>query len=74
MPLVLRPRYYPAGGDGVAMSARMVMAADQLLGQEKALTLSHALLHALWSEEKDGAAIRALAASDKLLADWYIII
>ena len=38
MPLVLRPRYYPAGGDGVAMSARMVMAADQLLGQEKALT------------------------------------
>ena len=92
MPLVLRPRYYPAGGDGVAMSARMVMAADQLLGQEKALTLSHALLHALWSEEKDirvadfatqeavadglgldGAAIRALAASDKLLADWYII-
>jgi 2-hydroxychromene-2-carboxylate isomerase len=48
MPLVLRPRYYPTDNQ---FSARMVIAADKL-GWD-ALALSHALLHALWSEEKD---------------------
>ncbi|MEQ9329177.1 MAG: DsbA family protein [Rhodospirillales bacterium] len=48
MPLVLRPKYYPSNPE---FSARMVVAADQL-GLD-ALKLSHALLHALWSEEKD---------------------
>ena len=48
MPLVLRPKYYPSNPQ---YSARMVMSADSL-GLD-ALTLSHALLHALWSEEKD---------------------
>ena len=48
MPLVLRPRHYPTNPE---YSARMVIAADQL-GWD-ALALSHALLHALWSEEKD---------------------
>ena len=48
MPLVLRPRYYPTDNQ---FSARMVIAADKL-GWD-ALALSHGLLHALWSEEKD---------------------
>ena len=48
MPLVLRPKYYPSNPE---FSARMVVAADRL-GLD-ALKLSHALLHALWSEEKD---------------------
>ena len=48
MPLVLRPKHYPTHPE---YSARMVIAADQL-GWD-ALALSHALLHALWSEEKD---------------------
>jgi 2-hydroxychromene-2-carboxylate isomerase len=48
MPLVLRPRYYPTDNQ---FSARMVIAADKL--GWNALALSHALLHALWSEEKD---------------------
>ncbi len=48
MPLVLRPKYYPTNNE---YCARMVIAADQL-GWD-ALALSHALLHALWSEEKD---------------------
>jgi 2-hydroxychromene-2-carboxylate isomerase len=48
MPLVLRPRHYPTNNE---YSARMVIAADRL-GWD-ALALSHALLHALWSEEKD---------------------
>src|SRR4051794_4326406 len=48
MPLVLRPRFYPTDNQ---MCARMVIAADRL--GWNALALSHALLHALWSEEKD---------------------
>lgn len=48
MPLVLRPKNYPSDPQ---FSARMVVAADRL-GLD-ALKLSHALLHALWSEEKD---------------------
>ena len=48
MPLVLRPKHYPTNNE---FCARMVIAADKL-GLD-ALALSHALLHALWSEEKD---------------------
>jgi 2-hydroxychromene-2-carboxylate isomerase len=48
MPLVLRPRHYPTNNE---YAARMVIAADRL-GWDS-LALSHALLHALWSEEKD---------------------
>jgi 2-hydroxychromene-2-carboxylate isomerase len=48
MPLVLRPKHYPTNNE---FSARMVIAADRL-GLD-ALALSHALLHALWSEELD---------------------
>jgi 2-hydroxychromene-2-carboxylate isomerase len=48
MPLVLRPKHYPTNNE---FSARMVIAADRL-GLD-ALALSHALLHALWSEERD---------------------
>lgn len=48
MPLVLRPKYYPSDPQ---FSTRMVIAADTL-GWD-ALNLSHALLHALWSEERD---------------------
>lgn len=48
MPLVLRPAHYPTDPQ---YSARMVIAAD-MLGWD-ALKLSHALLHALWSEERD---------------------
>lgn len=48
MPLVLRPKHYPTQNE---FSARMVIAADSL-GWD-ALALSHGLLRALWSEEKD---------------------
>ncbi len=48
MPLVLRPAHYPANPE---FSARMVIAADNL-GWD-AMRLSHALLRALWSEERD---------------------
>jgi 2-hydroxychromene-2-carboxylate isomerase len=45
---VLRPKHYPTQNE---FCARMVIAADTL-GWD-ALALSHALLHALWSEEQD---------------------
>jgi 2-hydroxychromene-2-carboxylate isomerase len=48
MPLVLKPKYYPTNNE---FSARMVIAADR--EGLPALELSHALLRALWSEEKD---------------------
>ena len=48
MPLVLRPKFYPTDNQ---FCARMVIAADRL--GWNALALSHGLLHALWSEEKD---------------------
>jgi 2-hydroxychromene-2-carboxylate isomerase len=62
MPLVLRPKHYPTNNE---FSARMVIAADRL-GWD-ALALSHALLHVLWSEEKDvqDAGVR-VAVADKL--------
>ena len=65
MPLVLRPRHYPTQNE---FSARMVIAADHL--QWDALALSHALLHALWSEEQDvmDAKVR-VAVADKLGMD-----
>jgi 2-hydroxychromene-2-carboxylate isomerase len=60
MPLVLRPKHYPTRNE---FSARMVIAADRL-GWD-ALALSHALLHALWSEERDvrDAAVRVDVAN-----------
>ena len=60
MPLVLRPRHYPTDNQ---FCARMVIAADSL--KWDALALSHALLHALWSEEKDvrDAAVRVAVAN-----------
>jgi 2-hydroxychromene-2-carboxylate isomerase len=71
MHLVLRPKHYPTENE---FSARMVIAADKL-GLD-ALALSHALLRALWSEEKDvrDPAVRVAVADalgmdgDKLLA------
>ncbi len=60
MPLVLRPKHYPTQNE---FCARMVIAADTL--NWKALELSHALLHALWSEELDvkDAAVRVMVAN-----------
>jgi len=65
MPLLLRPKHYPTQNE---FSARMVIAADQL-GWD-ALALSHALLHALWSEELDvkDAKVR-VAVANKLGLD-----
>ncbi|AML51855.1 2-hydroxychromene-2-carboxylate isomerase [Falsihalocynthiibacter arcticus] len=60
IPLALRPAHYPANPE---FSARMVIAADTL--GWNALRLSHALLRALWSEERDilDAAVRVDVAN-----------
>jgi 2-hydroxychromene-2-carboxylate isomerase len=63
MPLVLRPKHYPTQNE---FCARMVIAADKLgLGQHDVLALSHALLHALWSEQRDvmDATVRVTTAN-----------
>jgi 2-hydroxychromene-2-carboxylate isomerase len=65
MPLVLRPKHYPTQNE---FSARMVIAADKL--GWGALALSHALLHALWSEELDVKDARVrVAVANKLGMD-----
>src|SRR5690606_28464832 len=54
MPLTVEPRYYPADGkpDGWNKSAGWMVIAAQLAGQD-AFPLSHAILRALWAEERD---------------------
>lgn len=54
MPLNLTPRHYPADGkpDGWNKSAGWMVIAAQLRGDD-AMRLSHAILRALWAEERD---------------------
>lgn len=54
MPLNVVPKYYPADGkpDGWNKSAGWMVIAAQLAGQD-AFPLSHAILRALWAEERD---------------------
>jgi 2-hydroxychromene-2-carboxylate isomerase len=54
MPLNLTPRHYPADGkpDGWNKSAGWMVIAAQLHGGD-VLRLSHAILRALWAEERD---------------------
>lgn len=54
MPMVLEPRYYPKDGQPAGWNKPpgwMVIAAQEAGGD--ALRLSHALLRALWAEERD---------------------
>lgn len=54
MPLNVVPKHYPADGkpDGWNKSAGWMVIAAQLAGQD-AFPLSHAILRALWAEERD---------------------
>ncbi len=62
LPLNLRPRFYPPSDQRPA--GRMVMAAQA--GGLDAMRLSHAILRALWVEERDiaQAAVRAAIAEE----------
>lgn len=67
MPLNLAPRHYPADGkpDGWNKPAGWMVIAAQQQGQD-AMRLSHAILRALWAEERDIAdpAVRAAIANE----------
>ena len=60
VPLNLKPRYFPVGGDD---SARLIIAADLAQGTQAAMKIAGAILAACWAQERN-------MADDKVLADW----
>lgn len=59
MPLTLHPKFFPVPGEA---SAKLVIAAQQAAGTDKALDLLGALGRACWAEEKNIADTDTLAA------------
>lgn len=63
MPLNLQPKYFPVAGDD---AARLIIAADQVLGTASALKLAGAVFAAVWAQERNIADAGVLA---ELLAE-----
>ena len=59
VPLTLKPRYFPVGGDD---AARLIIAADQVQGPQAAMKIAGAILAACWAQERN-------MADDKVLAE-----
>ena len=59
VPLNLKPRYFPVGGDD---SARLIIAADLAQGPQAAMKIAGAILAACWAQERN-------MADDKVLAE-----
>jgi 2-hydroxychromene-2-carboxylate isomerase len=59
LPLNLKPRYFPVGGDD---AARLVIAADLAQGAQAAMKIAGAILAACWAQERN-------IADDKVLAE-----
>ena len=59
VPLNLKPRYFPVGGDD---SARLIIAADLAQGAQAAMKIAGAILAACWAQERN-------MADDKVLAE-----
>ena len=59
VPLNLKPRYFPVGGDD---AARLIIAADLALGAQAAMKIAGAILAACWAQERN-------MADDKVLAE-----
>ena len=59
LPLNLKPRYFPVGGDD---AARLVIAADLAHGPAAAMAMAGAILAACWAQERN-------MADDKVLAE-----
>ena len=58
VPLNLKPKYFPVGGDD---SARLIIATDLALGSQAAMQIAGAILAACWAQERN-------MADDKVLA------
>lgn len=59
VPLNLKPRYFPVGGDD---AARVIIAADLAQGSAAAMAMAGAVLSACWAQERN-------IADDKVLAE-----
>jgi carboxymethylenebutenolidase len=59
VPLNLKPKYFPVGGDD---AARLIIAADLAHGAAAAMAISGAILAACWAQERN-------MADDKVLAE-----
>ena len=59
VPLNLKPKYFPVGGDD---AARLIIAADLAQGQQAAMKIAGAILAACWAQERN-------MADDKVLAE-----
>lgn len=59
MPLNLQPKFFPVSGD---LAAKLIIATRLAHGTDGALTLSGALMHAVWADEKN------IADADTLIA------
>jgi 2-hydroxychromene-2-carboxylate isomerase len=59
LPLNLRPKYFPVSGDD---AARLIIAVDLHEGSDAAMTLTGAVLRAVWAEERNIADAGELAA------------
>jgi len=58
VPLNLQPRFFPVNGDA---AARLIIAVDLHEGSDAAMTLTGAVLRAVWAEERDIADADELA-------------
>ena len=63
VPLNLKPKYFPVGGDD---AARLIIAADLVRGSEAAMAVAGAVLSACWAQERNIADEKVLA---QLLAE-----
>ena len=50
LPLVLKPKFFPAPGDP---AAKIIIAADQSAGLEKALDLAGRIMRGVWADERN---------------------
>ena len=72
LPLNLQPKYFPVAGDD---AARLIVAVDLADGTEAALSLTGALLGAVWAQERniaDEAVLSALLAELGLPAERLV--
>ena len=62
LPLNLKPKYFPVGGDD---SARLIIATDLAQGAQAAMQIAGAILAACWAQERN-------MADDKVLAELLV--
>ena len=70
VPLNLKPKYFPVGGDD---SARLIIAADLAQGAEAAMKIAGAILAACWAQERnmgDDKVLAELLSKQGLPAKW----